>query len=40
MKDHQQLENIITIINPDNIIHLVGISSSITFENPFETLKK
>lgn len=40
MHDYKQLENIIDIINPDNIIHLASTSSSIeSFENPFNTLQ-
>ena len=40
MNDYNKLEDFIKIINPDNIIHLASISSSIeAFENPFETLQ-
>ena len=40
MNNYEELERIIEIINPDNIIHLASISSSIdAFNNPIETLK-
>ena len=40
MNNYDELENIIQIINPENIIHLAGISSSIeAFENPLITLQ-
>jgi GDP-D-mannose dehydratase len=40
MNDYNKLENIIRMINPENIIHLASISSSIeAFEHPFETLQ-
>ena len=39
MNNYSRLENIITIVNPDNIIHLAGTSSSIdSFKNPLESL--
>ena len=40
MNDYNKLENFIKIINPDNIIHLSGISSSIeAFGDPFNALQ-
>lgn len=40
MNNYEELKNIIETINPDNIIHLASISSSIdAFNNPFETLQ-
>lgn len=39
MNDYDELENIIKLINPDSVIHLAGISSSIeAFKNPLKTL--
>lgn len=39
MNDYDELENTIKIINPDSVIHLAGISSSIeAFKNPLKTL--
>jgi GDP-D-mannose dehydratase len=40
MNDYEKLEDLIQTINPDNIIHLAGISSSIeAFDDPFKTLQ-
>ncbi len=40
MNDYDELEHVIQIINPENIIHLAGISSSIeAFEYPLKTLQ-
>ena len=40
MNDYDKLEHVIKIINPENIIHLAGISSSTeAFENPIKTLE-
>jgi GDP-D-mannose dehydratase len=40
MNDSDKLENIIKIINPENIIHLASISSSVeAFNNPLKTLE-
>ena len=29
MNDNYELENVIKIVNPENIVHLAGISSSV-----------
>lgn len=40
MNDYNELDNVLTIIKPDHIIHLASISSShYAFNNPIETLK-
>ena len=39
MNNYSNLENIIKIVNPNNIVHLAGTSSSIdSFNNPLESL--
>ena len=40
MNNYSELENIIRIVNPDKIVHLAGISSSVyAYENPLESMK-
>lgn len=40
MNDYDKLENVIKIVNPESIIHLASISSSVeAFENPLKTLE-
>lgn len=40
INDYNELDKVIKIINPENIIHLAGISSSIeSFKNPLKTLQ-
>jgi len=40
MNDYDKLEDLIRLVNPENIIHLASISSSIeAFEHPFKTLQ-
>jgi GDP-mannose 4,6-dehydratase len=40
MNDYNELDNVLTIIKPDHIIHLASISNShYAFNNPIETLK-